>query len=138
MKKNTFLIRFIDIGLILLFGFVIISDITIRAQIEMPGSDPSISQEIIQHTLLIIEILPGNEFRVTEAETEISHGVITGIDQLSAMLIQLNRHFKDMNKAAVAVIEPDDNISMQSLVDVLDTCDRLGIPKNINVPALRL
>jgi len=138
MKKNTFLVRFIDIGLILLFGFVVISDITIRSQIEMPGSDPSISQEIIQHTLLIIEILPGDEYRVTEAETEISHGVISGLDQLSNMLVQLNRHFKELNKAAVAVIEPDDNIAMQSLVDVLDTCDRLGIPKNINVPALRL
>jgi biopolymer transport protein ExbD len=138
MKKNTFLIRFIDIGLILLFGFVIISDITIRSQIEMPGSDPTISQEVIQHTLLIIEILPGNEFRVTEAETEISHGVLTGLDQLASVLMGLNRHFVEIGKAAVAVIEPDDNISMQSLVDVLDTCDRLGIPKNINVPALRL
>ena len=36
MKKRGLLMRFIDVGLIILFGFIVISDIKSEAQIQLP------------------------------------------------------------------------------------------------------
>jgi biopolymer transport protein ExbD len=138
MKKNTFLIRFIDIGLILLFGFIIISDITIRTQIELPGSNEAVDSEVKEMTLIVIEVRKDGQFRVVNAESEFLYGRATNNESLFDVLLKVKGTLQREGRNIVAIIEPEESISMQQLVDVLDICDEVGIPKNINVPSLRL
>jgi biopolymer transport protein ExbD len=138
MKKNTFLIRFIDIGLILLFGFIIISDITIKTQIDLPGSEEAVETEVKEMTLIVIEVSKNGQFRVIDAESEQLYGRVSTNESLSELLFGLRNRLQAAGREVVAIIELDEAISMQQLVDVLDICDDIGIPKNINVPSLRL
>lgn len=138
MKNNTFLIRFIDIGLIILFGFIVISDITVRSQIELPGSDPSSSDEEREMRLFVVNVDPDDEYRLSDFNTSEQYGAYSSQEELHQALVNLNEQIRQDGESPVALIEPDDSISMQRLIDVLDLFDKLGIPKNINVESLRL
>lgn len=138
MRNSTFLIRFIDVGLIILFGFIVISEITIRSQIELPGSDPVDSQEERDLTLFVINIDPDNRYRLTDFEEETLYGSFHGIENLESHLRNLNREIRNNGQSPVALIQLDDVVTMQRLIDVLDLCDIIGIPKNVNVDSFRL
>jgi biopolymer transport protein ExbD len=138
MRNSTFLIRFIDVGLIILFGFIVISEITIRSQIELPGSDPVDSQEERDLTLFVINIDPDNRYRLTDFEEETLYGSFNGIENLENHLRNLNREIRNNGQSPVALIQLDDVVTMQRLIDVLDLCDMIGIPKNVNVDSFRL
>ncbi|PTM14703.1 MAG: hypothetical protein DA446_05670 [Bacteroidetes bacterium] len=141
MSNGSFLIRFIDIGLLLLFGFIIISDITVRTQLELPSTE----EEVITNeegereiTLLIIQIENDNTFRVMDSETEELLIETETSDQLEPLLTTVASDYRDRNIDIIILIQPGDETIMQSLIYVMDICDRLGIPRNINVPSLRL
>ena len=138
MRKNTFLIRFIDIGLILLFGFIVISDITIRAQIELPGSDPAEADTDRQPYMITIEVRADQTFRIVDAQQETVAGEPEGLEQLEVQLDSYADQIRQQGRTPVALIELDHTTQMQTLIDVLDLCDKLGIPKNVNEETLRL
>ena len=138
MKKTTFLIRFIDIGLIILFGFIVISDITIRSQIELPGSDPGDQMEERELMLFVINIDPENQYRLSDINESVIHGTFSGTENLESALRALNRDIREDGKSPVALIQLDESVTMQRLIDILDLCDRIGIPKNINIESFRL
>ena len=138
MRKNTFLIRFIDIGMILLFGFIVISDITIRSQIELPGSEPGEPQQDRQPHFVSIQILGEDGFRLYEPANEILLASYDAIDLLESGLRSYRSQIRAEGKTLLALIELDDSTRMQTFIDVMDLCDRLGIPKNVNEETLRL
>jgi len=138
MKNNSFLIRFIDIGLILLFGFIIISDITVRSQIELPGSDPGEPTEERQPLVVTIEVRSSSLFRVSEVESELLVGVYESIESLEDGLDLYKSQAIAQGFSPLALLEISTDAQMQTFVDVLDLCDRLGIPKNVNEETLRL
>ncbi len=138
MKKSSFLIRFIDVGLIILFGFIIISDITVRSQIELPGSDVVESQEQRDLSLYIIGILPNNQYQISDFIDSSILGVYDTVESFESALRQLKSLSDSQDKSIVALIEPYDTITMQRLINVMDICDKAGIPKNINVESMRL
>ncbi len=138
MRKNTFLIRFIDIGLILLFGFIVISDITIRSQIELPGSDPGEPQQDRQPHVVAIQIMGEDGFRLYDPANEILLASYDAIDLLESGLRSYRSQIRAEGKTLLALIELDDATRMQTFIDIMDLCDRLGIPKNVNEETLRL
>lgn len=138
MKNSSFLIRFIDIGLILLFGFIIISDITVRSQIELPGSDPGEPPENRQPLVITIEVESATNFRVSEVESEILIGVFDSIDDLEDGLYQYRNNVRSRGISPLALLELSTEAQMQTFINVLDLCDKLGIPKNVNEETLRL
>lgn len=137
MRRSSFLIRFIDVGLIILFGFIMISDINIRSQIRLPSGD-DYSETEVKRTLIIVSIKDNGTFGVTEAETEIGYGTLRSIRDLEETLLSLQQEKRAQGVEIIAVISPDEGSIMQSLIDVLDVCDKLGIAKNINIPELQL
>lgn len=139
MRKNTFLIRFIDIGLIILFGFIVISDITVRSQIELPGSDPSESEQERDLTLFVVNIDANDQYRLTDINEEVLYGTYSGLENLETALLSRNRSIRSNNEIPVALIQMDEEaVTMQRLVNVLDLCDTIGIAKNVNVKSFRL
>lgn len=138
MKNNSFLIRFIDIGLILLFGFIIISDITVRSQIELPGSDPGEPSGDRQPLVMTVEVESATKFRVSEVEEELLIGVFDSIEELENGLRQYRNQIRSRGLTPMALLKLSDEVQMQTFINVLDLCDKLGIPKNVDEETLRL
>ncbi len=139
MQRSSFLIRFIDIGLIILFGFITISDIDTYSRIDMPGSDQSsTSDDPQQMTLVTVEIAPGGVFTVVERASETVSCQDVDRDGLEECLVNVRDRLQQAGEQAVVLVEPDERSIVQHTVDVLDICDRHGILKNINASELKL
>jgi biopolymer transport protein ExbD len=130
MKRNTFIIRFIDVGLIILFGFVIISDITIRTQIDLGGSD---SEQQIDDKLglFIVSIQPGIYYELLSIDNSLRYGTYDDVIQLDVALQRLRDELRQNGKIPVALIAPNDQVAVQHMVDVMDLCDRIGLQKSL-------
>ncbi len=140
MQRKGYIIRFIDIGLIILFGFLMISDLTVLSQIDLPGSEqePPATPDTRDSRMIGVVIEESGIYRLVEMET--GEPLFVNIEapaDLEALVVQL------MDEAAAAstqieiVIEPHPRSIMQRLVNVHDLCERLGIRQNINAQAAR-
>ena len=139
MNQRGILIRLIDVGLIILLGFVSISDITVRAQIKLPSpradQDAEEPEELVVYYITIhaderVSILGPN--RETTEWTAITR------TRLDTELPRLRDRLRAEKKQLVVLLEPELDTSMQALVDVLDICQRHRILKNIANKALEL
>lgn len=134
MQRRGYLIRFIDIGLIILFGFLMISDLTIISQIQLPGKDLSAPppEEAVEQRWYHIRVSEAGIFSILEdGAEEPAYVNIEETEVLESILLQV----KDETGAGSRlnlVIEPSPRVHMQQLVDVLDLCERLGVPHRIN------
>lgn len=139
MKNTGFLLRFIDIGLIILFAFVWVSDITTFSHIDMSGNErESETQKDEKIVLLKVQVNRGGDFVVANQESGAVQCDQVGRVALENCLDQANRELQERGRRPVVLISPSEESAVQHTVDVLDICQRLGIPKNINKKSLQL
>ncbi len=141
MASKGFLIRFIDIGLIVLFGFVMLSDIEVLSQVEMSTGDDSQEEESsIERTMITVAIGADGAFSLIDFESgSVFASTVAGLDGLEAMLRQIRDLSAASGRETVVLIQPDDNSIVQRTVDVMDVADRLGVGKSLQTapPELR-
>ena len=130
MKKNGFIIRFIDIGLLVLFGFLMISDITTETPITLPGPGPD-QPEFSETALVFVEIKVDGRFDLQDQEQGRRFRRIANLETLEARLRALQVAYNNRRKGVVVLIKPHPNSKTQRTIDVMDVCQRLGIPRNI-------
>ena len=139
MKRPGFLLRFIDIGLIILFGFLVISDIDVFSHIDMPSDDEDeVTEEQLEMAFISVEIFFGEEFTASDIETEQVLCERVSLAGLEECLVDMRAQYEEQGMQPVVLIEPEDDSIVQSTIDVLDVCDRHGIARNINVSELEL
>lgn len=133
------IIRLIDIVLIILFGFITISDIDIKGAISLPAKKAEKSKPVERKEKIFIEIeIDVNEnFRIGQRGQEKIRK--KGIVSLEDHVIKLRTRFQKLeNKDIAVIIKPNAESPIQSTVDVLDLCSRNRIPKNIARKSLAL
>ena len=138
MQRKGYLIRFIDIGLIILFGFLMISDLTIISQIELPGKSDE-QQETPPENRILLGLTINSEggFSIKNMDDEkVLYTDIMAFEELEFILTTLSGQHKQDGNTLSIYIEPMAEAPMQSLVDVLDVCERLNLSKNINTEAV--
>ena len=116
-----------------------ISDITVISQITLPGkSDESTEPESETNQVFLgVAIMEDGQYQILKLEDRAPlHVNITSVDELQFILKTLNDQHRVQGKALHLLIEPAPASHMQKLVDVLDVCERLAIPKNINTEAV--
>ena len=139
MNKRGLLLRFIDVGLILLIAFIAISEIEIVSQIPMPGTDEQAEpQEERAQTLVVVQVKEDSSFNLGRMEATDDLLSLPDISSLEQQLISLRDQERAQGNDIVVVIESDNLSQIQWTVDVLDLCDQYNIPKNINSGSLRL
>ena len=135
MNKGGLLIRLIDVAMIILFGFIAISDIKVRAQIKLPSDKMEEQPENKQEpTLLFVKINPDNQVELTDYAAV---DEILMVDQLEERLLGLRAGFESFGLDMVVLIEPHEDSIMQHTIDVLDICERHNIAKNINYESMQ-
>ena len=139
MKKRGLLLRFIDVGLILLIAFIAISEIEIVSQIPMPGTDEEVEpQEERAQTLVVVQVKEDSSFNLGRMDASGQLVSLPDIASLEQQLVALRDQERSQGSEVVVVIEADNLSQIQWTVDVLDLCDQYNIPKNINSGSLRL
>ena len=134
MKSQGTIIRLIDVVLIILIGFAIIADLTVRTQMLLPESwrQTLEEQSADSLTVLLVRVDGGGiyQLKFLDASGKTADFVaFQGADTLAAVLDRLRTQAHSL---AVA-IQPADSASLQTTVDVVDICEHLGIPKSLEL-----
>ena len=138
MNKRGLILRFIDVGLILLIAFIAISEIEIVSQIPMPGTDENVEQqEERKQTLVVVKVHEDSRYSLGLMDAG-EYAILPDIAMVEQQLITLRDAEKGKGNDLIVLIEAENMSQIQWTVDVLDVCDRNKIPKNINSGALRL
>lgn len=137
MATRGFLIRFIDIGLIVLFGFLMISDIEMSSRVELAGATREIEEQVSPddtRAILTVVIEQDGAFVVSDSRDPNAALVrVRGGDALTEALGNGRaRHVAD-GVDTVVLIEPDLSSAVQYTVDVMDACDRLSLAKSLRM-----
>jgi biopolymer transport protein ExbD len=132
MASRGFLIRFIDVGLIVLFGFIMISDIENSSLVDL-GTPSADSEETdpTERTFITVRIGADGAFTVAAPETGDTLG--TNIREPIVLETLLGNVKRDLATATeiVVLIDPDERSIVQHTVDVMDVCDRLALKKSL-------
>ena len=137
MASRGFLIRFIDIGLIVLFGFLMISDIEASSRVELAVAADEAEverEEEAERAFLVVEITAEGLFSVTDARTGDPAGDRLGsTEALANELRTLSGVHREEGLETVVLIQPHTSSLVQFTVDVMDVCDRLSLAKSLQM-----
>ena len=131
--KGGMIIRLIDIVLIILFGFIGISDIQIKRQIKLAGKpleQPESDEEPKETVQLFVLIHSKDRFELKVDETiflEVNH-----IKSLRRALLDQRREAFNAGKNFLVIIDPLEESTIQLMVDVYDLCEKEKINKSID------
>lgn len=126
MTKGGLIIRLIDVVLILLLGFVGISDFTVKTQVKLPQGKSETDVQMKKCQAIIIRIDKDGKFELDDGNFK-----ITGINDIKRVEDELVG-FKKIHNDIIAIIEPDLDTIIQITVDLIDICERNNILKSIN------
>lgn len=137
MANRGFLIRFIDIGLIVLFGFLMISDIESSSRVELAVAEGEIElerQDEDERAFLVVEISAQGYFSVTDPRLgEDSTNPLETVEALTDVLRAMTSIHQADGLETVVLIQPHAASFVQFTVDVMDVCDRLSLPKSLQM-----
>ena len=139
MATRGFLIRFIDIGLIVLFGFLMISDIDTLSRVDLAGArqdvaEPADVSEEDPRSFVAVDILPDGRFALSDPrDVDAPPAGAATIEALTDELAARRRIHAGSGTETVVLIRPDPASPVQYTVDVMDVCDRLGIVKSLQM-----
>lgn len=127
MNKGGFIIRLIDITLIILFGFISISDLKINALIKLPSlvEGDAGEQKIIP---LVVKI--GAESTFEFIEDRISHQA-ANLDDLEGYFKECLAKYPEQKGQMLVFIEPHVDSPVQTTVDVIDICRKYELTRNL-------
>ena len=137
MATRGFLIRFIDIGLIVLFGFLMISDIESSSRVELAttsdGEDVTVERPDERSFLSVVIASDGTMSLVETRSGDVISDELSSPDALERALLRLVAADGNVRSETVVLIEPHEDSPVQFTVDVMDVCDRLSLAKSLQV-----
>lgn len=139
MRKGGIIIRLIDVAMIILFGFIIISRLKMF-EIELPSEAKHPLTETRKH-IVKVKIIRDNTDdpdRYLIIDNGIEPNDFKTLDELESILITQNKTDRKNAVQLVVLIEPERNSIIQHTVDVLDLCTKHNILKNINYESVEL
>jgi biopolymer transport protein ExbD len=125
MRKSGFVVRFVDVVLILLFGFISISSVR-ASEIELPQSTETPAPPPALEDVIFVGIRPDGTYLVDEERVE-----VRGPRELLRFVeAELGR----LGDGPVKVrIRASRDTPMRYLVDAARVCDELGVAKALEV-----
>jgi len=136
MASRGFLIRFIDIGLIVLFGFLMISDIDSSSRVELGDTrseQEESPEEVREQAFVLVEIAADGMYLVSDPRVEGDEVTAEDSAALAQELLRRRGAHRDLDVETVVLIQPDPSSLVQSTVDAMDVCDRLSLTKSLRM-----
>jgi biopolymer transport protein ExbD len=125
VQKSGFVVRFVDVVLILLFGFISISSVR-ATEVELPESTEAPTPPPETEDVIFVGIRSDGTYLLDGEQVE-----IRGANELLRFLSDELARIGD--RPVKARIRASHDTPMRYLVDAARVCDRLGLPKAIEV-----
>jgi len=128
MKRSGIIIRLIDVSLIILLGFLTISDFQTKTPINLP--------EISKEEIIISDIDDDSQIAtvIVAKDKSFRLSVVDGdtVDFKTKSDLEYALYdFYINDTSLVVLIIPDDSTDVQSTINVIDICEKYNIPKNL-------
>lgn len=127
MRKSGFLVRFVDVVLILLFGFISISEIQDQSLITLPKSTQTPETKPENQVVSIFVGITKNGVYLVDGESQQLRGKIALRNYLS------NLKKRHGSKSLRVRLRSDFDASIEYTLIAAKLCDDLAIPKSIEV-----
>lgn len=125
MQRSGFVVRFVDVVLILLFGFISISSIR-QTELTLPVSTEARAPVVDIEEVVFVGITPGGTYLVDGERTRIEGG--------NALYDYLKGRLQSLGEVPVKVrLRASQQTPMRYLVDAGRVCDALGVRKSFEV-----
>lgn len=125
MQKSGFVVRFVDVVLILLFGFISISSVR-ASEIDLPESTETPAPPLETEEVVFVGIRSDGTYLVDEERSELRGG--------RALYLYIADELDRLGDGPVKVrIRASRDTPMRYLVDAARVCDELGVPKALEV-----
>ena len=125
MGKSGFVVRFVDVVLILLFGFISISSVR-ATEIDLAESTETPAPPLEADEVLFVGIRPDGTYLVDEERIEL-RGAVALLDFVDGELQRIG------DRPVKVRIRASRDTPMRYLVDAARVCDQLGVPKALEV-----
>lgn len=133
MFKVGTIIRLIDVVLIVLFGFLSITDVKNKSQIKLPSNFGGAQKEVEQQ-IVFLNIKDDQRFELIDQQNSAKE--IDGIAELEKYIVQLDGNCRENFRQMILVIEPGIETMIQTTVNVMDLCEKHQILKNLSYPQI--
>lgn len=125
MQKSGFVVRFVDVVLILLFGFISISSVR-ATEIELPESTETPPPVPEVEEVIFVGIRADGTYLVADESVEL-RGARALLGWMGGELDRL------ADRPVKVRIRASHDTAMRYLVDAARVCDELGVPKSLEV-----
>ena len=128
MSKGSIIMSLIDIVLILLFGFLIISEINRKSPVKLPQSTIQVKREIDEEELLIIGIKIDKSLYL-EGENK----PIPDYDFLKNLILKRNEYFEGVGRKMRVRIRSEWNLPIKYTMRIATFCRKKNIPVGMDI-----
>jgi len=128
MSKKSVIIRLIDIVLILLFGFLVVSEINKKSPVKLPQSDVKVKREIDEEELMIVGIKED-----TTLYLEGEDRAIASINELYGLILFRNESFNGLNRKFRVRIRSEWNLPIKYTMRIANFCRNNNIPVGMDI-----
>ncbi|MCA9743142.1 MAG: biopolymer transporter ExbD [Deferribacteres bacterium] len=125
-NNNRLMVRLIDVALIILLGFIAISRLkTEYVDLPAPGNPEPPTQRIMEAKVSIL----ANAFVLQQNGRNMR---LSSKEALESAMVQASQRSASRGQKLMFTIESERGSMMQSLIDVLDICQRNQIEKSLD------
>ena len=125
MQRPGFIVRFVDVVLILLFGFISISN-TSNSSLDLTESTELKPAPVDTAEILFLGVLSDGNFLVENEKT-----ILTNLEEVEAYLLQQRRLYSSM--PVKVRIRSSKNAPVQSVFNVASICEELGMTSVLEI-----
>ena len=125
MKQGSYLLRFVDVVLILLFGFIVISDIDEDSQIILPSSTETEQAEPELFDVIFIGITPDGTY-FDEREN-------VSFPTSEELRTYIQNHKNRYGELAKVRLRANHDTRASYTIEAARICDEVGVRKAIDV-----
>lgn len=128
MSKGGNILRLIDIVLILLFGFISISEVSQRSRVRLAESTETPQSPPDQEAIIVVGISPEGSYLVGNESN-----ALTSLQELQDYLLGEKRKAVQTNKSVRVRVRPNWNTPIEHAMMVAAVCDQLQLAKGLDV-----
>lgn len=134
--KGKIIVRLIDIVLILLFGFISISEIDKKSQVRLSESRAMSVSHADQEDIIIVAILNEGEYLIENIDLDdgVGNGTeIKGFQNLAAFIYERHQEAEERGHHVKVRIRSNWYLPAKHTLDVAIFCEQLSIERSLDV-----
>lgn len=128
MSKRGIILRLVDVVLILLFGFVSISEVSRQSKIELAKTTEFPVEKLEHEEIVFIGITSDGKFLVEDERI-----LIEDVISLKQYILSKKKEFETLNAKVRVRIRSNWDTPIKYTLWISELCDRLHVKKGVDV-----